>query len=35
MNSIIYLNDSLPLKVTGVFDDLPRNTYFRFDLAIY
>ena len=34
LNSIIYLSDSLPLKVTGVFDDLPRNTYFRFDMVI-
>jgi putative ABC transport system permease protein len=33
-NSVIYLSDSLPLKVTGVFDDLPRNSYFRFDMII-
>jgi putative ABC transport system permease protein len=34
LNSIIYLSDSLPLKVTGVFDALPRNTYFHFDMVI-
>jgi putative ABC transport system permease protein len=34
INSIIYLNDSLPLKVTGVFKDLPRNTHFAFDVII-
>ncbi|HEX6893133.1 MAG TPA: ABC transporter permease [Chryseolinea sp.] len=34
VNSIIYLNDSLPLKVTGVFEALPRNTYFHFDMVI-
>ena len=34
VNSIIYLNDSIPLKVTGIFKELPRNTHFRFDLVI-
>jgi putative ABC transport system permease protein len=34
LNAIIYLSDSLPLKVTGVFDVLPRNTYFHFDMVI-
>ena len=30
----MYLNDSIPLKVTGVFKDLPRNTHFKFDIII-
>jgi putative ABC transport system permease protein len=34
INSIIYLNDSMPLKVTGVFKNLPRNTHFKFDALI-
>jgi putative ABC transport system permease protein len=34
VNSIIYLNDSIPLKVTGVFNDLPLNTHFEFDIII-
>lgn len=34
INSIIYLNDSIPLKVTGVFNDLPLNTHFKFDIII-
>jgi putative ABC transport system permease protein len=34
INQVVYLADSIPLKVTGVFDDLPRHTYFRFDMVI-
>jgi putative ABC transport system permease protein len=34
INSIIYLNDSIPLKVMGVFKALPRNTHFKFDVVI-
>jgi putative ABC transport system permease protein len=34
VNAILYLSDSIPLKVTGVFDELPRNTYFRMDMVI-
>ena len=34
INSIIYLNDSIPLKVTGIFQDLPKNTHFKFDIII-
>ena len=34
INTILYLNDSIPLKVTGVFKDLPRNTHFKFDIII-
>lgn len=34
INSLIYLSDSIPLRVTGVFDDLPRDTYFHFDVVI-
>ena len=34
INSIIYLNDSIPYTVTGVFYDLPRNTHFNFDVVM-
>ncbi|HET6542383.1 MAG TPA: ABC transporter permease, partial [Chryseolinea sp.] len=34
INSIIYLNDSIPFTVRGVFKDLPRNTHFKFDMVI-
>jgi len=34
INAIIYLNDSLPLKVTGVFKDFPRNTHLKFDVLL-
>ncbi len=34
INSIIYLNDSIPLRVTGVCKDLPKNTHFRFDIIV-
>ena len=34
VNATIYLNDSIPLTVTGVFEDLPQNTHFRFELII-
>ena len=31
---ILYLNDSLALKVTGVFKDLPSNTHLNFSIVI-
>ena len=34
INAVIYLNDSIPLKVTGVFKDFPRNTHLNFDLLL-
>jgi putative ABC transport system permease protein len=34
IDAVVYLSDSIPLKVTGVLDDLPRNTYFKFDMVI-
>ena len=34
INSIIYLNDSIPYTVTGVFNDLPRNTHFNFEVVM-
>lgn len=33
MGKIIFLKDSIPVKVTGVFQDLPRNTHFMFDIV--
>ena len=30
----IYLNDSIPLKVTGIFEDLPHNTHLTFQIVI-
>ncbi len=34
IDRIIYLKDSIPLKVTGVFKDLPKNTHMIFDMVI-
>ena len=34
IDKIIYLNDSIPLKVTGVFKDLPKNTHMVFDIVV-
>ncbi len=34
VGKILYLNDSLPLKVTGVFKDLPSNTHLNFSILI-
>jgi putative ABC transport system permease protein len=34
VDKIIYLKDSIPLKVTGVFKDLPKNTHMTFDMVI-
>ena len=34
VGKILYLNDSLPLKVTGVFEDLPSNTHLNFSILI-
>ena len=33
-DKVIYLNDSMPFKVTGVFRDLPRNTHLVFDILL-
>ena len=34
LGKTIYLNDTIPVKVTGVFMDLPQNTHLRFDLVL-
>lgn len=34
MNSIILINNKVPLKVTGVYKDLPQNTHLNFDAVI-
>ena len=34
LNQILLLNNSIPLKVTGVFADLPRNTHLEFEIVI-
>lgn len=34
IGKVIYLNDSTPLTVTGVFEDLPRNTHMLFDILL-
>src|SRR5207244_2628480 len=34
VGKVLYLNDTLPLKVTGVFKDLPANTHLNFDIII-
>lgn len=34
IDKIIYLNDSIPLKVTGVFKNLPKNTHLVFDIVV-
>lgn len=34
INSLIYLNDTIPLTVTGVFKDLPRNTHMDFEMIM-
>ncbi len=34
MDKVIYLNDSIPLKVTGIFKNLPKNTHIVFDMLI-
>ena len=33
MGQTIYLNDTLPLQVTGVFENLPHNTHLNFDMV--
>ena len=33
LGQVIYLNDTLPLQVTGVFENLPHNTHLNFDIA--
>ena len=34
MNKILLLNNTIPLKVTGVFADLPGNTHLEFEIVI-
>ena len=34
VNSVIYINDSIPFTVKGVFKHLPHNTHFKFDLVM-
>ena len=34
MNKTLLLNNTIPLKVTGVFDDLPKNTHLEFEVVI-
>ena len=34
LNKILLLNNNIPLKVTGVFADLPRNTHLEFEIVI-
>ena len=34
VGKILYLNDSFPLKVTGVFEDLPPSTHLNFSIVI-
>ena len=34
INNTLLLNDSIALKVTGVFKDLPQNTHVKFDAVI-
>lgn len=34
VDKVIYLNDTLPLTVKGVFKDVPRNSHLSFDLLI-
>ena len=34
LNKIILLNNKIPLKVTGVFSDLPKNTHLEFEIVI-
>ncbi|MEO5976125.1 MAG: ABC transporter permease [Chryseolinea sp.] len=34
IGKIISLNHSIPLKVTGIFENLPRNTHMEFDIVL-
>ena len=34
MNKTLLLNNAIPLKVTGVFADLPKNTHLEFEVVI-
>src|SRR5688572_5721354 len=34
LNKILLLNNIIPLKVTGVFADLPKNTHLEFEIVI-
>ena len=34
LGKTIYLNDTLPLQVTGVFEDLPHNTHHNFTMVL-
>ena len=32
LKQVIFLNDSIPFTITGVFEDVPRNTHLAFDV---
>ncbi|MEO5978891.1 MAG: FtsX-like permease family protein, partial [Chryseolinea sp.] len=34
LGKVIYINDSLPLTITGVFKDLPANTHLNFSMVV-
>ncbi len=34
LGEVLYINDTIPLQVTGVFEDLPSNTHLVFDVVI-
>jgi len=34
LGEVLYMNDTIPLRVTGVFEDLPLNTHLVFDMVI-
>ena len=34
INQTIYLNDSIPFRVTGIFRNLPRNSHIRLDIIM-
>lgn len=34
IGNILYINDSIPLTISGVFKELPLNTHFDFDVVI-
>jgi len=34
LGEVLYMNDTIPLRVTGVFEDLPSNTHLVFDMLI-
>jgi len=34
LGEVLYLNDTIPLRVTGVFEELPSNTHLVFDMVV-